>query len=129
MRIWLYFFTPPQLLPASSVELTELTEWTEWTELTELTELGIINNSGREVQLRHIRGDKELPALVQDANYDVRYQEYRQFNKPVNVLPVRINNPPIIQYLHINNRIYNWIFFIIIIIEFIIEFFIKIIIF
>jgi len=42
---------------------------------------------GREVQLRHIRGDKELPALVQDANYDVRYQEYRQFNKPVNVLP------------------------------------------
>ncbi|KAI9559612.1 hypothetical protein GHT06_013617 [Daphnia sinensis] len=42
---------------------------------------------GRQVQLRHIRGDKELPALVDDANYDVHYQEYRQFQKPVNVLP------------------------------------------
>lgn len=40
------------------------------------------------MQLRHIRGDKELPALVDDANYDVNYQEYRQFQKPVNVLPV-----------------------------------------
>jgi len=42
---------------------------------------------GRQVELRHIRGDKELAPLVQDANYDVRYQEYRQFRKPVNVLP------------------------------------------
>ena len=40
------------------------------------------------MQLRHIRGDRELPALVDDANYDVNYQEYRQFQKPVNVLPV-----------------------------------------
>ena len=35
--------------------------------------------------MRHIRGDKELPALVDDTNYDVHYQEYRQFQKPVNV--------------------------------------------
>jgi hypothetical protein len=41
--------------------------------------------------LRHIRGDKELPALVDDTNYDVHYQEYRQFQKPVNVLPVKMN--------------------------------------
>lgn len=47
--------------------------------------------AGRQVQLRHIRGDKELPALVDDTNYDVHYQEYRQFQKPVNVLPVKMN--------------------------------------
>ena len=46
--------------------------------------------TGRQVQLRHIRGDKELPPLVDDANYDVHYQEYRQFQKPINVLPVRL---------------------------------------
>lgn len=47
--------------------------------------------TGRQVQLRHVRGDRELPALVDDANYDVNYQEYRQFHKPVNVLPVSIS--------------------------------------
>ena len=47
-----------------------------------------IRLTGRQVQLRHVRGDKELPALVDDPNYDVQYQEYRQFQKPINVLPV-----------------------------------------
>ena len=51
--------------------------------------LPIVCFTGRQVQLRHIRGDKELPPLVDDANYDVHYQEYRQFQRPVNVLPVR----------------------------------------
>lgn len=41
------------------------------------------------MKLRHVRGDKELPSLVNDPNYNVDYQEYRQFQKPINVLPVR----------------------------------------
>lgn len=50
--------------------------------------LSFYMRTGRQVHLRHVRGDKELPPLVDDSNYDVHYQEYRQFQRPVNVLPV-----------------------------------------
>ena len=43
---------------------------------------------GRKVQVRHIRGGRELEPLAVDNNYDFNYQEYRALRRARVVLPV-----------------------------------------
>ncbi|KAK2711326.1 hypothetical protein QYM36_012494 [Artemia franciscana] len=42
---------------------------------------------GREVRLRHIRGNKELSPILVDDAYDVGYQEFHELKSPARILP------------------------------------------
>lgn len=42
---------------------------------------------GRQVALRHVRGNTELPPIAADDNVDSDYQEYRRLVSPVKILP------------------------------------------
>ncbi|XP_064084123.1 DBH-like monooxygenase protein 1, partial [Macrobrachium nipponense] len=42
---------------------------------------------GRNMTLRHIRGHKELPVIMQDLNYDFNFQETRNLKEELVVLP------------------------------------------
>ncbi|XP_025837314.1 MOXD1 homolog 2 [Agrilus planipennis] len=42
---------------------------------------------GRQVSLRHVRGNAELPPIATDENLDADYQEYRKLETPLKVLP------------------------------------------
>ncbi|XP_064083982.1 MOXD1 homolog 1-like [Macrobrachium nipponense] len=42
---------------------------------------------GRNMTLRHIRGHKELPVVMQDLNYDFNFQETRNLKEELVVLP------------------------------------------
>ncbi|XP_018333725.1 MOXD1 homolog 1 [Agrilus planipennis] len=43
--------------------------------------------AGRKLKLRHIRGGKELPPIVQDDHYDFNYQQSRALSHEVTILP------------------------------------------
>ena len=43
--------------------------------------------AGRKLRLRHYRGDKELPWIANDGNYDFDYQQDRPVTNEVKVLP------------------------------------------
>ncbi|GLV45506.1 olf413 [Carabus blaptoides fortunei] len=42
---------------------------------------------GRQVSLRHVRGEIEQPPVASDDNVDAEYQEYRKLGAPVKILP------------------------------------------
>ncbi|XP_050302143.1 MOXD1 homolog 2 [Anthonomus grandis grandis] len=42
---------------------------------------------GKQVSLKHIRGNAELPPIASDDNVDSDYQEYRKLGVPVKILP------------------------------------------
>jgi hypothetical protein len=42
---------------------------------------------GKKVRLRHIRGNEELPPIVEDSNFDINYQEYLRLSSPVKSMP------------------------------------------
>ena len=43
--------------------------------------------AGKKLRLRHIRKGRELPPVVEDANYDFKYQQARVLRQEVSVLP------------------------------------------
>lgn len=43
--------------------------------------------AGRKMKLRHIRNGIELDRIVEDDNYDYNYQQVRQLEKEVTILP------------------------------------------
>ncbi|XP_036334725.1 MOXD1 homolog 1-like [Rhagoletis pomonella] len=45
------------------------------------------HHAGRKMALRHVRGGKELERIIEDDNYDYNYQQVRQLEHEVVVLP------------------------------------------
>ncbi len=55
------------------------------------------HSAGTSVNIRHLRGARELRPIATDSNYDFNFQELRLMKQPANLRPVRLqtssNNP------------------------------------